>query len=173
MKDRIHAFTKWFLSFFKKEWDLTDYPLRFRFQKDSKNDNETPPYIVQIINWWMMVGCGNSKEEAFEDLRKSWLDYKKTNDKLPRPGTSLPLQFAITDHISKYDTIAEDFFERVLGRNYFDGFCSDESSLLHFQENESEKMDVINKTLLLYNVDITDLYDGPLYKVFESLNNRK
>lgn len=35
------------------------------------------------------------------------------------------------------------------------------------------KDEIIRRTLLLYNVDIRDIYDEPLWKIFEQIENRK
>jgi hypothetical protein len=76
----MKALIKYILSYFKSEWDIDDYPIRTKYQKEY-DSNLTGrlipiPWMAQIINWWGMRGYGNTKKEALSDLRNNFNKYK-------------------------------------------------------------------------------------------------
>jgi hypothetical protein len=125
----------------------------------------------------MMVSHGETEIKALTALRDSFKLYKESNNDLPRPGTKVPMKFASTDNIDKYEYTAVDFFRRVLNMDYSEGFYSDGSVLEFLRDNDTDseemKKEIIKRTLLLYNVDIVDIYDEPLWKIFERIEDRK
>ena len=74
----------------KTDWELADYPVRFRhFDPKTVEDDHSHgviPCIAQIINWWQMTGCGDTREDALKDLEKNLSEYRKTVGPPPRPG---------------------------------------------------------------------------------------
>ncbi len=78
------------------------------------------------------------------------------------------IQFAETDRIEKYETIAVDFFNKIIGMNYYDCFISDESSLYDFDLDDEETIEKIKKK---YGIEL----DKKLFLVdiFEQINNEK
>ncbi len=173
--DTIKTYIKLIKSYSKTVWNFEDYPT-----KTWKNPNageDKVDYVAGIINWTMMVGHGETAEKALTALKDSFKLYKDNNDYLPRPGTKVPLKFAPTDNIDKYEKIAVDYFKRVLNMDYYEGFYSDGSVLEFLRDNDtdSEKMrqEIIKRTFLIYNVDISDIYDETLWKIFERIINKK
>jgi len=164
---------KYILSYFKSEWDLDDYPIRIKYQKDHATNlagRLIPiPCIAQITNWWGMAGHGNTKEQALSDLRNKFNNYKVRN-RLPRPGTKVPIkfEFASTNEIDQYEFIAADFFKKVLNMNYYDCFISDESSLWDFH-NEETNEHLYEKILENYEVDVSDIESGNLVEIFKRI----
>ncbi len=82
---------------------------------------------------------------------------------------------APTDEVQKYQEIADDFFQKVVRVRPL--FYSDGSSLRTYEPHDLELAkkqmeEIISRTLAIYGVDITDLYDGPLYKVFERIEKK-
>ena len=63
-----------------------------------------------------MTGLGDTKKEAYEDLKRNFKSYLE-HDKAPRPGTSVPLTFADTSQIDHLEDVAADFFEKILNLN--------------------------------------------------------
>ena len=62
--------------------------------------------------------------------------------------------------------------------DYYKGFYSDGSGLEYFEPLEEEqaksaRKEIIRRTLANYNVDISDVYDGSLYVVFEKIKYNK
>ncbi|HLF46531.1 MAG TPA: hypothetical protein VI548_08905 [Chitinophagaceae bacterium] len=175
--DTIKAIIKRLKSYSKTDWDFEDYPTKT--WKNPSAGEEKVAYGAGIINWLMMVGHRETPEKAMMALRESFKLYKDNNNDLPRPGTKAPLKFASTDNIDRYERTATDFFERVLKMNYYEGFYSDGSGLTHFEPYNNDKKakemkeEIIRQTLLLYNVDISDIYDKPLWTIFERIENKK
>ncbi len=163
-------------SHFKKDWEFDDYP-----KKTWKNPNagvKNVAFGAGIINWSTMVGHGETPEKALSALKENFKLYKDNNDDLPRPGKKVPLKFASTDQINKYEKTAVDFFEKILKIDYYEGFYSDGSILAHFEPYDNDeqvskmKEEIIKRTLLIYDVDITDIYNEPLWKIFERIENK-
>jgi hypothetical protein len=75
------------------------------------------------VNWPGPSGGGDSKAEALEDLGKNFDEFKVKN-KLPRPGTKVPVQFASTTRINGHAALAKDFIQGVLELDW--AFISDE-----------------------------------------------
>ncbi len=157
-------------SFSKTDWELDDYPLSYTQQKDldAIYRGDAKPWMVQIINWYGIIGLGDTKEEAYQMLRKYFNEYK-LNNQLPRPGSSPPLQFADTAEIDKLEDIAVDFFEKILEMNYYECFISDESSLFDFNLNETETLNKINFT---YQLELTELGDGNFVQLLKLIKEK-
>jgi hypothetical protein len=163
-------------SYLKSNWDFDDYPIRTWSNPNAKQASVA--FGAGIINWSTMVGHGETTAQAIEDLRVQFRLYRDNNDSLPRPGTNVPLKFASTEQIDKYEDIAVDFFKRALNMDYYDGFYSDGSILEYFSPPNDEgakqmRKEIIRRTLLFYNIDITDDYDEPLYRIFEHIRKRR
>jgi hypothetical protein len=171
---RLVAIIKQLLSYTKTDWDFDDYPIRT--WKNPNAREAKVEYGAGIINWTTMVGHGTTPRQAVDDLRNRFGLYKDHNRRLPRPGTRVPLKFASTEQIRRYADTAVDFFQRVLDMDYFGGFYSDGTCLAYFEpphddeEAKRVKAAIIRRTLLVYNVDITDLYDGSLWKILKTIN---
>ena len=162
-------------SYFKKDWDIEDYPIELYLNENAGEDKVK--YGALIKGWSGMVGHGETKEKAFENLKESFKLFKDNNE-LPRPGTKVPLQFALTEVIDSYEDIAVDFFEKVIGLSYYDCFVSDQSSLTDFEtmngadKVDKFKQDTIAKTKEFFGVDISDTYDKFLIDVFEQIKSK-
>jgi hypothetical protein len=175
--NEIKAIIKQIKSYFKADWDFDDYPTE-TWEILNAGENEAR-YGAGIINWAMMVERGETPEKALAALKDDFTLYKNNNNQLPRPGTKVPIKFASTGNIEKYEKTAADFFEKVLNTDYYDGFYSDGSILAYFEPgNDEEKArrmreEIIRKILVLYNVDISYIYDEPLWRIFERIDNKK
>ena len=119
-----------------------------------------------------MAGFGNSKEEAYQNLKKRLENKLEEDGFLPRPGTKVPIEFASTEEIEECSDIVNDFLEKVLG---FDEekavFISDESSLWDFHREDSNEK-YYKKIKDVYGVDVSDIKDGNLLKIFKRIGNR-
>src|SRR5690606_10004986 len=69
-------------------------------------------------------------------------EYAKDNE-LPRPGSKVPIQFAESNRIEENEEIAIDFFDKIIGINYYDCFISDYSSLSDFDLDDEETLEKI------------------------------
>jgi len=164
MTEQLKALWKKLLSYTKSEWDIDDYPIRYKKQTDTKgeyNVGELKQWVVQIINWWTMTGLGHTKQQAYEHLKSNFKSYLEHNQ-APRPGTKVPLSFADTSQIDNLEDVAPDFFEKILDLDYYECFISDESSLTDFGRDDEETLQKINIT---YSLGLTDLGDGNIVRL--------
>lgn len=157
---------KYLLSFRKAEWTLDDYPVRLRHQATSAETPAVRAWCAQIVNWWLMVGFGDTAEAALEDLRARLEAKRARGDTLPRPGTKAPVEFAPGHELDRHGDFAFEFVERVVGFRPL--FMSDSTSLADFCTAE-EAPDVHRKTALLYGIDTREMFDEPLWRVLDVL----
>ena len=132
---QLKAKLKFILSFLKSEWNFTDYPLET--WKNPNAEQKDIEYGAKFTNWWHLVAHGESEFQAVENLKQLLADFKENNSEIPRPGASVPVEYTEGDRIEKYEEIAVDFFDKIIGINFYDCFISDLSSLFDFDlENE-------------------------------------
>jgi hypothetical protein len=97
-QNQLKACFKRALSYFKKTWNIDDYPVRLEKQdvERLKLSGRGKPIVwtAQVINWWQMAGHGDTKDEALTNLRIGFEHFRNTHQALPRPGTGAPLEFA-------------------------------------------------------------------------------
>ena len=162
---------KYILSFFKNEWNLTDYPV------DITQHNQEPEQMwkASISGWDSMSGIGNTQESAVACLEEIFQDFKEKYPSLPRPGTMGPdiirsIVIAPQTKISLYEDVARDFIERIIGLAYDSVFITDMSSLWDFKSTwQEDNEDILSKIEEVYGVDIRDIEDGNLVRIFERL----
>jgi len=168
--DGLLARVKYLLSFLKREWALSDYPVRVRRQAaldrpERMGQLQALPWIAQIVNWWSLIGMGDSREAALESLRQHFDEYKQIHRVTPRPGMRVPLELASTAKIDRYRVLARDFFDRILGMDFDTCFVSDQSSLWDFPDTAQ----AVDRIRAVYGVDVSDIEDGNLVRTVERL----
>lgn len=170
MINQLKAFWKKLLSYTKTKWEINDYPLRYKKQNaiGQHQVGEVKPWVVQIINWWTLTGIGDTKQEAYENLKINFKNYLEYNS-APRPGTNVSLVFADTSQIDALESVAPDFFEKILDLNYYECFISDESSLTDFGMNDDETLKKINT---IYSISLTSLGDGNLVSLLTLIKDK-
>jgi hypothetical protein len=144
----IKAYYKYILSFRKKDWEFKDYPLE-TWENTNAEQNEIK-FVAKFTNWSLFVAHGESKKIAIENLKNQFRDFKANNVEIPRPGKNVPIQFAATTEIEKYESIAVDFFDRIIGIEYYNCFISDYSCLDEFDIDVEE---AIRKIKTYYNIE--------------------
>jgi hypothetical protein len=172
VKNKIRACWKWFLSLFKRDWELSDYPISVR-------EHEIDPsyvgsrlkqhrYTAQIVNWWVISGGGDTKAAALQELRQMFARIKaekaKDGKKLPRPGTHVEIEFASRERVDAHAELAEDFVRRVLNLEW--AFVSDESSLWDFHSSDDNR-GLIAKINEVYGVDVSDIESAKLWQILD------
>jgi len=172
LSERLHIAWKYFASFFRRDWQARDYPLRYRHfpvAADQESGRLTPvAWSVQVLGWPTMQGHGETTNEALANLELALATRRERDGKLPRPGTAVPIEFASTSRIDMYPHLVRDFLERILDLNYDECFISDGSSLWEFHAEENN--DAINdKVLITYGVDISDIESANLADIFARL----
>jgi len=99
--------------------------------------------------------------------------YKRNNECLPRPWERKELEFASDEKIRKNERFAVEFFDKILGMDFYEGFYSDETYLEHFYCDVDDdkkgriKKGIIEKVKSYYGVDIREVYDFALADVFQ------
>lgn len=154
---------KYILSFFKTKWNFDDYPLEICYNKSSEEDEFK--FRAKFTNWHSMIAFGDSVINAKEKLREEFLEYAK-NNKLPRPGSKVHFKFAESLRITQYEEIAIEFFDKIIGINYFECFVSDFSSLHDFELNDQE---TIEKIKSIYGIEPNS--DLILLEIFVKIEN--
>jgi hypothetical protein len=166
--DQLKAIFKYVASFFKSDWSVDDYPLRYREQ--TRTSPQVPLWVVQIIHWWAMTGTGETKQEAYRDLAQRLEERRARDTALPRPGVKVPIAFVSTERVDRYPEIAERFLREVLGfESGAPVFISDLSSLGDFCTGEGPDK-YIERIRQVFGVDVTDIERGNLAEIFERIH---
>ena len=166
--DQFKALLKYITSFLKSDWSIDDYPLRYR--KQTKTSPQMPLWVVQIINWWVMTGAGDTREEAYQNLAQRVEERRAAGASLPRPGKRVPIVFASTRRVDKYPEIAERFLREVMG--FASGspvFISDQSGVGDFSVGDRAD-EYTEKIRQVFGIDVTDIESGNLADIFERIH---
>ena len=166
-RETLVASWKYCLSFRKGKWELSDYPVVIREQKMDLNLGFEAPrfeqqrYLARVVNWWALNGGGNTPREAMQDLAVHFEEMRSERERerkaLPRPGTTVPIEFAPTEQVDADPDLKDDFIHRVLGLEW--AFISDGSSLWDFHTGPS--LDTFHIRIMeLYGVDVSDVASG-------------
>jgi len=145
-KEAAICFWKYCLSFQKRDWSLDDYPVRIRKNQPLELDlgarfkeAEYEPYLAQVMKWWILSGGGDSPQQAKAALAEAFNSTKaerlQRGKPLPRPGTSVPIEFAPQERVNQDPDLKEKFVRRVIGLEW--AWISDKSSLWDFQTEET------------------------------------
>lgn len=160
--EQLKAATKWLASFFKSQWTLDDYPVRFTEQATA--DSNTPRWSAQIINWWGLTGLGETRAEAYENLSQSLRAAHESRGHLPRPGTKVAIEFASADELEKYWGVASRIISEVLGFDPEGIFVSDGSSLWDFAGDEGIAS-YQEQIKVLFGKDVSHIDSGNLAQI--------
>jgi len=173
IKNQIAAIWKRGLSFRKRDWELSDYPVVIReheFNPDFSAPRFTQHrYVAYIVNW-AITGSGNTSDDAVRDLRSKFQsikhEWKLQARPLPRPGAVVPIEFASQERITVNEKLSEDFIQRVLNLDW--AWISDESSLWDFHTDETNAL-LHAKIMDVYGVDVSDIESAKLSEILERI----
>jgi len=150
--NKLKIIYKYIFSFFKKDWQISDYPLQMKIQKDVPEESK---YYYSILNWFAVIGLGPSEEKAFEHLNTNFNNIVEMQGFKPRPGKYQPIKIAATDIVSDHYELLEHFIINVLGFAKGDPvFISDRSSLRDFSEDEEDYKKYLEKIEFTYNLKL-------------------
>ena len=172
-KQKVQVGWYWCLSFRKRDWKLSDYPISIHTQETKPEFRssrfKSHRYVARIVNWWLN-GTGDTKDEAMHNLSANFTNVKAiradTGKTLPRPGTHEPIEFASGERVYAHPELAEDFIHRVLGLDW--AFLSDESSLWDFHEDDTNDA-YFTKIKEVYGVEVSDIESGSLSEILERI----
>ena len=118
---RAGAWLAYIRSFFKKNWQLCDYPIRYMPQTPTGSDIperlRALPWRVDIIGWYL-AGTGNTREEAYADLESKFATVRENRTSMPRLGRSVPIAFASAERISVHPDLRDHFINEVLAHEW-------------------------------------------------------
>jgi hypothetical protein len=173
--NQLHAFWKLCLSYRKRDWELSDYPVLFRTQITGPASAYDSPrfklhrHVASIVNWHI-TGCGDSRMEALQKLSSTFAAVKtkkkETGKPLPRPGTHVPIEFAPQDRINAHSVLSDDFIHRVLQLE--SAWISDESSLWDFSGDKTNDT-YYARIKEIYGVDVSDIKSARLCEIFDRI----
>ncbi|MGB7151730.1 MAG: hypothetical protein WBD45_21415 [Terriglobales bacterium] len=173
-RNRLSAAWKLFLSLFKRDWELSDYPVVLREHEVDPNHagNRLKPHrsSAAIVNWWVVTGGGDTEREALQELEKAFGAVKSeranAKERLPRPGRHVPIEFASQQRVNAHAELADDFVRRVLALDW--AFISDASSLWDFHHAETNEA-LIARIKEVYGVDVSDIESARLSEILERI----
>ena len=192
LADSLLAAWKFLRSFVTRDWSLEDYPVRVESFPDVlkrwvfdghplrteyypnvvERQVRCPPWsdtwLAHVINWPEMSRFGDSADDALARLRTDFAEWNAAGDPLPRPGICPPVVEAPAHRIAEHPDLAADFFRRVLNLDDGQEWVSDEADLRCFHREASNDRHV-DKILLTYRVDMSDIADGPVVAIFERI----
>lgn len=164
---------KYCLSFRKRDWELWDYPIEIRHQEVGEPavvSRWKPDPVVASIIGWGIFGGGNSIPEAMAKLDATFAEMKahrlKSGERLPRPGTQVPIKLASQERVHARPALADDFIHRVLGLEW--AWISDESSLWDFHDRETNDA-YVERVREIYGVDVSDIPDAKIANILERI----
>jgi len=156
-------------SYLKRDWTLDDYPIYVRVNSISEPARSSrlrpSPWFASIVNWPGPSGGGDSKSEALAELRKDFNEFKLTN-KLPRPGTKVPVRFSSTKRIDSRRALADDFVQKVLELDW--AWISDDSTLFDFHTNGTNEH-YLERIRSVYDVEVSDICSGNLADILDRI----
>jgi hypothetical protein len=155
LREKTFMASKWVASFFRRDWSLSDYPIRVR----PNGEGAAPEiaWMAQILNWPGPIGIGATKEEAVSKLGESLESIRNHRQSMPRPGVHVPIEWAPTTRVASDVALHDDFIIRILG--FQPGsliFISDQSSLSDFGD-EAYVAELKGRISEIYGVDVSDL----------------
>jgi len=180
-KEAAICFWKYCLSFQKRDWSLDDYPVRVRKNQPLELDlgaqfkeAKYEPYLAQVMKWWVLSGGGDSPQKAKAALADAFKSAKaerlQRGKPLPRPGTSVPIEFAAQERVNQDPDFKEEFVRRVIGLEW--AWISDESSLSDFHTEETNDS-MVKKIMDIYGVDVSDIESGNVARILERITSSR
>jgi hypothetical protein len=175
LKYKALALAKFCLSFRKRDWQLSDYPVVIKESEYGAFPTDSPrfkpvPYSAFIVNWGLMMGTGDTEAEAFSALQATFhqvrLERVQKAEPLPRPGTSAPIQLAPVERVEAHPELADDFIRRVLELDW--ALITDGSSLWDFNAGENNDP-LFARIKDIYGIDVSDIQSARLCEIFERI----
>jgi hypothetical protein len=175
--NKSKAIWKFVLSFRKRSWILNDYPVWIRKQEPDTafiaSRFKQYQYHASIVGW-TLSGGGDSLAAAIDELNSNFEKIKakkmEQSKPLPRPGTTVPIEYASQDRVNLHSDLEQDFIRRVLDLEW--AWISDESSLWDFHEEETNNR-LNEKIMEVYGIDVSDIESGNLSEIFERIASKE
>lgn len=164
----VNVFVKFVLSFRKNDWGLEDYPVHY-LRSESRDYPTT--WLAMIVHWPLMLGSGDTRKTAYDSLRENFEHFKRESE-LPRPGVfHFKCQIAPDGEISRFDSLAAEFFPKVLELSHEACLVTDMSSLDDFIVVNRDV--VAQRVAIYYGVNLANIPDRNLVDVFKAIESKQ
>ncbi len=156
------------------DYKFEDYKIHFF---DSGN---FPGKLVATIEELYNVICIiDNKTEVSDKLRplfdKEILRLNDGKQIIPQPDSGkAKITFATNVKIDTLRPFIDEFWDKILGTSYSTSFVSDDSYFHdweHYLDNGKDEL--IKKVKNTYSIDITLIYDSPIYEILTTIKNKK
>jgi hypothetical protein len=142
------------------------------------SSNYPDKFVATIEELYNVISIIDSMAEASEKLRplfnKEIARLKDSGQIIPKPGSGkAKIIFAANVKIEKLRPFIDDFWERILGTSYSTSFVSNDSYFRDWEHYlDSDKNDLIEKVKKIYSVDVSSIYDKPIYEILTAIKNK-
>lgn len=154
-------------SFFHREYSIDDYPLRIsRSQLHPGPDRD---WVVQVINWPLMIAVGRTREEAMATLGEQIADYRRGHGTLPRPGISVPLPIDF-DPFFEHERLIDDFETKVLDLPEEEIIALGPATTLHDLAVEKPVDFYLERIRVVYGVEVKDIEGLTMLEIFKRID---
>jgi len=138
VSQRFKIVSAWLLSYLRGTPEPEHYPIAVREQQGVAPESA---WLAYVLNWPGPCGLGTTEKQAREALAKNLRQIAavrwSNGQRMPRPGTGLPIEFASTSRVDRDPTLLDEFIVKALGFSERDPvFVSDMSSLEDFGDDE-------------------------------------
>jgi hypothetical protein len=90
------------------------------------------------------------------------------------PFKGKKIEFASTVGVDRFQTISEEFMQRIFNLEPGEYLLTNESSLRDFTGlDEVELTDIQKRVLDLYGIDVSDIRSGNLLEIFKRIHSQK
>lgn len=155
-------------------YKFDDYAIRI-----GNSNNYPGKFVAYIEEFHGVIAIIENKDDAPKILKplfdKEISRLNKIGHTIPLPGNGkAKITFASFDKIENLRPFIDQFWEKILGTDYSTSFVSNESYFHEWEQYlENGKDDIIKKVKKVYSVDISLIYDKPVYVVLETIKNKK
>jgi len=125
-------------------------------------------YIEELHN---VIGLIDQKKQAAEKLKPLFDNEMQRLTKgglpLPAPGSGKAIIiFGDNNKIETLRPFIDDFWNKILGISYSSSYVSDESCFYSWEHLlDGGKEELIKKVKQTYSIDITTIYEQPIYSI--------
>lgn len=144
------------------------------------NSNHYPEkFVANIEELHNVIAIIDNKDDAPKILKPLFdeeiLRLNKIGNTIPQPGSGkAKITFASFDKIENLRPFIDQFWKKILGTNFSTSFVSNESYFYEWEQYlENGKNDIIKKVKKEYSIDISPIYDKPIYVILETIKNKK
>lgn len=135
-------------------------------------------FVASIEELYNVIAIIDDKTQAIEILKPLFDEevqrLKDNGEVIRTPGSGkAKFTFMANDKIERLRPLVDDFWTKILETSYSTTFVSNDSyfhSWEHYLDGGKEEL--IKKVKQVYSVDISSIYDKPIYEILTTIKNR-